>query len=264
MPALPVVDIVMPSALANRSNGELARDDVVEIDNSQWLAANAAVSWLAMREAAASEGIDLIAAEGYRTLERQEWFFADRWTLTKPAQIKRKIVRNGETWYLRVGAISAAEPGFSNHGWGLAVDVRLNSGVLSWLIDNALRFGWSWEAGINVEEPWHLHYFPGDELLPAVASRLPPPPLVAAPTPVLEAPDMVHWIITDDPAFPGGVHLLHHGGNVTWIRRGDTIDYFSRAGIPHIELLLGEALSLLASFPGVGPSPSSVGASVGW
>jgi hypothetical protein len=61
----------------------------------------------------------------------------------------------------------AAEPGHSNHGWGLATD--LCGGVESfgttthqWMLDNAPRFGWfhpDWaEADGSLPEPWHWEF----------------------------------------------------------------------------------------------------------
>jgi LAS superfamily LD-carboxypeptidase LdcB len=57
----------------------------------------------------------------------------------------------------------AAVPGTSNHGWGLACDVWNvgQNGRLEWLLDNAKRFGFSWEVQ---SEPWHIRYVLGDDL----------------------------------------------------------------------------------------------------
>lgn len=48
----------------------------------------------------------------------------------------------------------AAVPGTSNHGWGSAVDLKLNDEALAWLRDNAERFGFT-----NIpREPWHWEH----------------------------------------------------------------------------------------------------------
>jgi len=60
----------------------------------------------------------------------------------------------------------AAEPGKSNHGWGLAVDISNLGGEGStkqaWLRANAPAYGWdhpSWaRAGGSKPEPWHWEY----------------------------------------------------------------------------------------------------------
>jgi hypothetical protein len=61
------------------------------------------------------------------------------------------------------------------HGWGLAVDLALfkkgaknpiTSQVIRLLCGNAAEFGFCWEID---SKPWHLVYFAGDEILPAVS-----------------------------------------------------------------------------------------------
>ena len=61
-------------------------------------------------------------------------------------------------------------PGKSSHGWGLAVDLALfkkgtknpiTSQVIKPLCGNAAEFGFCWELD---GKPWHLVYFPGDEM----------------------------------------------------------------------------------------------------
>lgn len=48
----------------------------------------------------------------------------------------------------------AAVPGTSNHGWGSAVDLKLNGEALAWFRANAKRFGFT-----NIpREPWHWEH----------------------------------------------------------------------------------------------------------
>lgn len=48
----------------------------------------------------------------------------------------------------------AAVPGTSNHGWGSAVDLKLNDDALAWLRANAEKFGFT-----NIpREPWHWEH----------------------------------------------------------------------------------------------------------
>lgn len=48
----------------------------------------------------------------------------------------------------------AAVPGTSNHGWGSAVDLKLNDEALAWLRTNAEQFGFT-----NIpREPWHWEH----------------------------------------------------------------------------------------------------------
>jgi predicted chitinase/D-alanyl-D-alanine dipeptidase len=48
----------------------------------------------------------------------------------------------------------AAVPGTSNHGWGSAVDLKLNDEALAWMRENADKFGFT-----NIpREPWHWEH----------------------------------------------------------------------------------------------------------
>lgn len=52
---------------------------------------------------------------------------------------------------------AAAPPYTSNHGWGIAVDVKTQRAA-AWLLRNAARFGWSHDEGARVGEWWHFRY----------------------------------------------------------------------------------------------------------
>lgn len=61
----------------------------------------------------------------------------------------------------------AATPGTSNHGWGLAVDIKgaaaqWGTAERNWLVRNGGRYGWispDWaQPGQGKEEPWHWEY----------------------------------------------------------------------------------------------------------
>jgi D-alanyl-D-alanine carboxypeptidase len=98
----------------------------------------AALTWNAMRATAIRNGIP--ASEfmprgpnsSARTLAAQRWF----WTHQPPP---------------------AAYPGTSNHGWGIAVDVKTRRAA-AWLMRKAHRFGWSHDEGARVGEWWHFRY----------------------------------------------------------------------------------------------------------
>ena len=51
----------------------------------------------------------------------------------------------------------AAEPGTSDHGWGMAVDLDLNSRAQAWMRANAARYGFREDTP---REPWHWAYSP--------------------------------------------------------------------------------------------------------
>ena len=51
----------------------------------------------------------------------------------------------------------AAKPGTSEHGWGMATDLDLNSKALSWMRKNAEKYGFSENVP---REPWHWEFKP--------------------------------------------------------------------------------------------------------
>lgn len=51
----------------------------------------------------------------------------------------------------------AATPGTSNHGWGMATDLRLDDSALAWMRENAWRYGFVEDVP---REPWHWTYRP--------------------------------------------------------------------------------------------------------
>lgn len=98
----------------------------------------AAATWNAMRAAFIADGGEPDhfrpggPASSARSIPQQRFFYANR----PPA---------------------AAVPGTSNHGWGVAVDIPFPD-AQAWLRRNAHRFGWSWDEGARVGEPWHWRY----------------------------------------------------------------------------------------------------------
>lgn len=52
---------------------------------------------------------------------------------------------------------AAATPGGSNHGWGRAIDI-FPTNVQKWIVDNGEKYGWTWNEGKAVNEPWHFTY----------------------------------------------------------------------------------------------------------
>lgn len=83
------------------------------------------------------------AVSGYRTLAGQVALYASRPAL-------------------------AATPGYSMHGYGLAIDLTgtpsvAGSAAHRWLVENGPRFGWVWPDWARTVkfEPWHFEYTPG-------------------------------------------------------------------------------------------------------
>lgn len=78
----------------------------------------------------------------------------------------------------------AAQPGTSNHGWGLAVDIAgadtFDSDTYKWLATNAENFGFQ-RIKDDTKEPWHWEYTKY-KLNPVAKVNTPPTP-ATAPTP---------------------------------------------------------------------------------
>lgn len=185
---LPVDNLTKPGDLADTANGQLADPPLAgfalperptarlhHIAARAFRAFFAEVFRLYNVELSASSTVDC-----YRNYTVQRSTFLARYTTT-PLEGRPTKRWNGVTYWQRPGTNIAATPGASNHGWGLAVDVAvavpLNGGghtivgitsrpdVLQWMLDNAARYGLSWEAQ---SEPWHIRYNTGDTVPQAV------------------------------------------------------------------------------------------------
>jgi LAS superfamily LD-carboxypeptidase LdcB len=150
----------------------------------------AITSFLAMRDAAARDGIDLVAASGFRDFDRQLAIWNAKWRGERPLLSRdgRPLDAASLDDGARVDAILcwSGLPGGSRHHWGSDVDVidvaampegyrvQLVSseyapgGVFArltpWLDANMGRFGFyrpyaSGHGGAGAE-PWHLSYWP--------------------------------------------------------------------------------------------------------
>jgi LAS superfamily LD-carboxypeptidase LdcB len=115
-------------------NGRKLKIKVVTIGYGD-MEVNTAGAFVAMREAAAADGIELHVYSAFRTQEQQEWF----WKAYK------------EGW-----GNKAARPGHSNHQSGRALDLYLGQdGTYQWLEANGKRFGFKRTVP---GEPWHWEY----------------------------------------------------------------------------------------------------------
>lgn len=171
----PVESVVRPSSLACARNGDLEANQLSVVGWGQVLETTAARSWAALWTAAQKAGWDLTFTYGgcYRSYAMQRRLFLARWS---PQHIAGRptVWWAGGQWWLLPGVARSAVPGTSTHGWGLAVDVALGNDpataepitpALSWLLDVADLFGWSWESQ---SEPWHINYVRGDKIPDAV------------------------------------------------------------------------------------------------
>lgn len=150
----------------------------VEGQPDAFLRRDAADAWnRGRRDVLVRTGITLVLRGWNRTIAEQERFFFERYephtTGTGPFGDVRwyKGVR-----YYRVRGASAAIPGTSNHGWGLAVDVVDYGGVGGFDYQRRAatfpilaRHGWTDTEGRGViQEPWHLVYDPSRDTNPPI------------------------------------------------------------------------------------------------
>lgn len=128
----------VPVDLKVHGNGRIpasALSPVAGTSHSLW--EPAARSLEAMRSAAAAEGVTIGITDSYRTYE------------TQVDLVRRKGL------YSQGGL--AAAPGTSMHGWGVAVDLRLDATAQAWIRQNGARFGYVENVP---REPWHWQYVP--------------------------------------------------------------------------------------------------------
>jgi len=168
-----------------------ARTHIIELDQPRCAVHYAAaVSFLAMREAAAAAGIGLAAASSFRDFDRQLQIWNAKWTGERPLLDRRgrPLAAASLDEATRIEAILcwSALPGGSRHHWGTDFDLfdaaampdgyqvqlvpeeYVPGGVFErltrWLDEHMARFGFyrpyaSGGCGAGIE-PWHLSYWP--------------------------------------------------------------------------------------------------------
>lgn len=123
---------------ARYSNGRIPADALAPIgDGDHRLAASAAAAFGDLQAAARRDGVTFGVTDSYRSIDAQV------------DVAKRKGL------YSQGGL--AAQPGTSQHGWGLAVDLDLDSQAQIWMRANGARFGFFEDTP---REPWHWAYKP--------------------------------------------------------------------------------------------------------
>jgi hypothetical protein len=128
----------VPLELKAYGNGKIPSSALSPIaGTSHALWAPAARSFEALLAAARAAGVTIGITDSYRTYE------------TQVDLVRRKGL------YSQGGL--AAKPGTSMHGWGVAVDLRLDATAQAWMRTNAGRFGFVENVA---REPWHWQYVP--------------------------------------------------------------------------------------------------------
>lgn len=126
-------------------NGKLSASELKPISGGHKLSPKAADAFLKMEKAANKEGIKFNVTDSYRPYEIQDKYFD--WERYKSTGERKKRGTN----------VAMAIPGTSNHGWGNAIDVG-PAEAQDWIKRNGEKYGWSWDEGRSVGEPWHFTY----------------------------------------------------------------------------------------------------------
>jgi len=119
-------------------------------DSDNTMTTTTACAFSQMHTAASQDGVLIKIASGFRTIQRQEYFYSC---------YINKNCNNGNL---------AAKPGTSNHGKGIALDLNTDCGsqtgpkpncgsskVYQWLLKNANKYGFTRTVQ---SEPWHWEY----------------------------------------------------------------------------------------------------------
>jgi hypothetical protein len=132
-----------PTTVGGYTNGQLPASQLYVVSSTCTLYRAAVGSYTAMVAAAKADGVALAPAECYRDYAGQV-YWRNYWC-------RQKICAN------------AATPGYSNHGWGKAVDLRDQKGSLTWtsagynwMVAHAGEYGWNHPGGVN--EAWHWEW----------------------------------------------------------------------------------------------------------
>ena len=143
------------------------------------LTAKTATAFCAMQEAALQDGIDLQLVSAYRSFERQQYIWEDKYKRYTAEGITPKDAIDRILQYSTI-------PGTSRHHWGTDIDITDNNApkqkqvlvpekfhnngpfapLRKWMEENANRFGFYLVYTNDVNrtgfsyEPWHYSYLP--------------------------------------------------------------------------------------------------------
>jgi zinc D-Ala-D-Ala carboxypeptidase len=128
----------IPNDLAAYGNGKVPASALEQVgDTGHKLWAPAAESLTRMMADAKKDGVRIGITDSYRPYAEQ----------VDLAQRKGLYSQGG----------LAAKPGTSEHGWGMAADLDLNSPALSWMRQNGEKYGY---VNNVPRESWHWAYKP--------------------------------------------------------------------------------------------------------
>jgi len=178
MSQYPYIKLVVPTALKQYKNGQLAPTVLAKVNTGGQMYAPVAAQFNKMYDAALAAGFKLKNVGDYRSFEGQLAMFMDRYVTTDTGTgVTRQF--EGKTWWLKKGKAPSAAPDptglkGSNHGWGLAIDVgydvngkltSMGGKCFEWMCANAPKYGFYLQGSDSSSkefEAWHWQYCLGD------------------------------------------------------------------------------------------------------
>lgn len=156
------------------ANGRIPASALRDISTPKSLRADAAASFERLRAAAKLDGFNMgtsLPDHSYRSVERQEAilhaYYDHTWRPGLTYGNGGIKFYAGKTWYRKPGYATAATPGTSNHGWGVAVDFQGLGGYggtgYAWMSKHAGEYGWDNVQGRSIGEAWHWVYNPDND-----------------------------------------------------------------------------------------------------
>ena len=128
----------VPRALAGYGNGLIPESALAPINGSnQRMWAPAAEQLNKLMADAAASGVSISVTDGYRSYDSQVRVAAEKGLYSQ-------------------GGV-AAQPGTSQHGWGLATDLKLDATAQAWMRAHAKDYGFVENVP---REPWHWEFAP--------------------------------------------------------------------------------------------------------
>ena len=178
MSQYPYIKLVVPTALKQYKNGQLAESVLASVKTGGKMYAPVAAQFNKMYDAALAAGFKLKNVGDYRSFQGQLSMFMDRYVTTDTGTgVTRQY--EGKTWWLKKGKAPSAAPDptglkGSNHGWGLAIDLgydvngkltSMGGKCFEWMCANAPKYGFYLQgnnAASKEFEAWHWQYALGD------------------------------------------------------------------------------------------------------
>jgi uncharacterized membrane-anchored protein YitT (DUF2179 family) len=138
-------------------NGQLPLHKLKKVEPKEKLYRVAANSYIRMRKEAKKQGVNLELNDAYRICGRKGDYSERNCSMGFTQWCAWEKYQAG------VGNLASdpttSEGCKSNHGYGLAIDVKNTSGARDWIRENGEKYGWWWSGGTFSQiEDWHFDY----------------------------------------------------------------------------------------------------------